>query len=490
MNTRNNPSPSQTPEPQWAALLQEAYQVQEPSVRLRERVAARTTTVKNEQAASDYGQARLALAAVTLALVIVGSCTLWPQFVALNRLRQFHEAIEKVEGAHTILWTMGPDGQVRSRKDIWFKGSALRLEDPALTSPASYQGKAITAPYQRVALYNRGMVWDYRPAEQRVSFGTYTDKEPAFTQKVQEIFTFAEMCRDVQLHGWTEPYRVEGDALVEGRRAYTVTRKFKPYNDPKRSTRLVMMVDPKTHLPFRYEIQSSLQTERHVAEIRYNDAVPGNFEPDFPKTAAWINSYGNNQQWLDKVKKGVAYTQTPDGRKLVIRDFQMNAQGDIFLLYTAGKRPGDTTSAKSPLHNNSGELILTHPSNKDFQYSEYKRYPQQLLKTDPAHPEQNVIDGELLEMALWIPLKPQPWPQPPHRTNTQAVLPPRLFYPGFSIRSGSSTSPSFNLTPTQLTKGNLPDYLGYYHFNLDEKALEDARAQVRTELPQQGGGGQ
>src|SRR2546423_8403581 len=82
-------------------------------------------------------------------------------------------------------------------------------------------------------------------------------------------------------------------------------------------------------------------TTRMLSEPRYNDPLPAAlFEPRFPKSAQILEPARDRRNWEKRLRPGIDRKHVGD-REIVIRDLQVNAEGDVFLLYTAGARPSD-----------------------------------------------------------------------------------------------------------------------------------------------------
>src|SRR5207249_5012257 len=105
-----------------------------------------------------------------------------------------------------------------------------------------------------------------------------------------------------------------------------------------------LLVDAETDLPVRTEEQRQVagrwRTE-FLTEYHYSEPLPARlFTPDFPPSARIVDWEANRQRWERRLAPGIVRKRVGD-RTIVIRDFQVCSEGDIFVLYTAGRHPGD-----------------------------------------------------------------------------------------------------------------------------------------------------
>src|SRR5262249_48367725 len=108
--------------------------------------------------------------------------------------------------------------------------------------------------------------------------------------------------------------------------------------------RTLLFVDAATDLPVRGEQQLDTDGQwvtQSTIEQRYNETLTARlFVPEFPKSARLFDVDASRQLSEPRRAKGSTSGRVGD-RTIVIRDLKVNAAGDVFLLYTAGGRPGD-----------------------------------------------------------------------------------------------------------------------------------------------------
>jgi hypothetical protein len=185
-------------------------------------------------------------------------------------------------------------------------------------------------------VFGEGKLWTYDPQLNQV---TVEHKAEGPSGHIPSGFSLAAMSRDFARWGWRVTIRLLDDRVVAGRRVHQVT--LVQRSDAGRT---LMLVDAATDLPIRYEMQLEKDgkwTTQMLSEVRYNEPLPASlFEPRFPKSAPVVDLERGRQDWEQRLAKGIARKNVGD-RTLVIRDLQVNAEGDVFLLYTAGAVPGD-----------------------------------------------------------------------------------------------------------------------------------------------------
>src|SRR5205085_10005525 len=127
-----------------------------------------------------------------------------------------------------------------------------------------------------------------------------------------------------------------------------------------------------------------------------NEPLPATlFEPVFPKTTRRVEVEAEQRQWGARLGRGLARRSFGD-RTIVLRDLQVNAAGDLFLLYTIGKFPGDTTRDWSV---EVADDLGTH-----YRPSGYLLQPFAQAQP-PQLPNGYVFNGEKPEGDWWVPLE-------------------------------------------------------------------------------------
>jgi len=114
------------------------------------------------------------------------------------------------------------------------------------------------------------------------------------------------------------------------------------------------------------------------------------------------------QEWGRYLAKGIARQPVGD-RAIVICDVEVTAEGDLFLLYTAGKYPtDDNLRAENYFADRDWKVEV-----KDDLGTFYEWQPDLWASNQhmgPGAPAGYVLNGERLEGDWWIPAVPQmPW---------------------------------------------------------------------------------
>jgi hypothetical protein len=333
MNNKSTPVAGNGDEQTIKILLAESYPSRALSAEFRERVAAQVVQHRLESR-ERLRKRQMRFRFGTLAAVF-GVCLLsvliWPRWSAAKVLQRMAVAIEDARNAHIISWEFDTNGKRTKRTEGWYQGNKVRQEETDLSTD--------TPRVSGVQLFADGKYWTYQPQNNRVTrrlkegFATYNSSG----------FSIGAMQRDFKRRGWTGQVHILEEMVIEGR----LTRRVSiEKEEPAGETRHILLVDPRTDLPYRAEFQLKTTagwTTRGIAEMRYNEPLDSAtiFTPDFPKTASWIDEDAERTHLKERLARGIAEKRAGSGRRIVLRDFQVNDEGDVFLLYSAGKRPED-----------------------------------------------------------------------------------------------------------------------------------------------------
>lgn len=405
-------------------------------------------------------RARWALGAALLLAGVVAPIV-QPRWVAAQALRRMESAITDVHSAHDVSWRVAPDGTRTKVGESWWQGGKCRAEG--------------SRPSDRTLVFTDGKVWHYDASKHTV---TVWGAEGPFGYN-RSGFSLTAMARDFARWGWRDNIRVQGEARLGGRRVRIVI--IQRADEPNRS---LLFVDAATDLPVRREGQRRVDgrwVTEMVTEHEYNRPLPASlFVPRFPASARLIDMVSGRANWEQRLLKGIA-RQRAGERIIVLRDLQVNAQGDIFLLYTAG-RPPDMKSGED------WEIEI-----KDDRGTEYRngQHYQPHMRGNPSPAGDGyVFDGERLEGNWWIPRAPQdPWG-------------PRRFTITFHV---ARTAPSadwelaggpdgillprdkqfpvkaiFTLDVERPTTALVPEWMPYMAVGLDEREIERGQISTRT----------
>jgi outer membrane lipoprotein-sorting protein/peroxiredoxin len=382
------------------ATLAAAYPALEPSEALRRRVAglAAQQEAREPQRTGDsaslgrrWTPLRLGLGlalATALLAAVVGRA---PTVTATQLLQRAEAAVTQVRSAHFVRWRVAADGSRTKVGETWYQAGRWRLESP-----------------NEIQIYADGTLWSYEPRLSKVSL--FRKKEGPFGFNPSG-FSLAAMVRDYARWGWKDKIRRLDDTTIGGRPAHRVV--IERAGEPERS---LLLVDAVTDLPIQGEQQLATAGQwvtQVILEQRYNEPLPAQlFVPEFPKSARLFDVDAGRQRWERRLAKGLARRRVGD-RTIVIRDLQVNAAGDVFLLYTAGSRPGDRWQDWSiGVRDETGTHYL--PS-EGF---------QPYLEGGPADWWHGfVFQGAKLEGGWWVPAEPQSSWKPRRFTLTFHVHP-------------------------------------------------------------------
>ncbi|MGV3720653.1 MAG: hypothetical protein ACO1SX_07060, partial [Actinomycetota bacterium] len=369
---------------------------------------------------------RLAFGAATALAAVVGGLLLAPTLAAAYALHQVDSAISGVRSAQVLNWNVTPEGRRVIEGKLWYQNGRWRLEDP---DPKTVQVCA------------DGRLWIYRPALNRVTVSRGTSP----SDQAPSGFSLRSLVRDLGRWGVRERLRILNDVHEGGRRLRRVL-----VESLERPERTVLYVDPKTDLLVRHEVQLEENggwTVRMVGDYRFNEPLADHlFKPAFPKSARVVFADDLQQEWARRLEPGIVRKQVGD-RSLVVRDIQVNAEGDVFLLYTAGKRPEDNLRTGNWLAGRDWEVEL-----RDELGTRYLRTGLEFIpvysKLKSSRPNGYTFKGERLEGEWWIPVTPQhPW-KARKFTLEFRVSPVNLH--------GSYTDPPVTATYTETARFTLP----------------------------------
>jgi hypothetical protein len=391
---------------------------------------------------------RWVMAAGLTAAGIAAAIVVQPTWVAAQALKRMEAAITDARSVHRVTWRVEPDGTRRKTGESYYQGGRWRLVDRR-------RG--------HIQIFADGRLWHYEPALKKV---TVWSAEGPFGYNPSG-FSVAAMARDFARWGWRDRIRVLGRMKANGHLAYRVV--IESADEPHRT---LLIVDAATDLPLRSEGQARRDgrwVTQRVSEHRYSVPLPAElFEVKFPPSTRVIDFDADRKRWQERLSRGIARQRVGD-RTIVVRDIQVCAEGDIFVLYTAGKYPNDKgwdytkelADDRSTGYRNGG---MFQPYMAGFR-----------ARSGPGY----VFDGEKLEGYWWVPAKPKPfsWPRsftltfhvaPVNRHGNLRDEPPR--------EEELTEQAMFHLTVEQPTPTLLPEYMPYMAYDVDEWELRRARA--------------
>jgi outer membrane lipoprotein-sorting protein/tetratricopeptide (TPR) repeat protein len=454
-------TPGETAETGQEERLRALFMAADPpvpvSAALRQRVAgvtARAEALTRQRVARRWTPLRIGLglaAATGLALVYA---TLSPRWVAAQVLQRVEAAEKKVRSAHVVAWKIESDGSRVKRGESWYQDGRWRLFD---------------ATSGRVQVFTNGKLWSYEPKLNKVTVRS-TDGPFGYNPSG---FSLTAMKQDYARWGWRDEFRVLGDKTVNGRRVHQIL--IHRAGDTERS---ILKVDAETDLPIGGESQLRREgrwvtmglSEHHEYNQPLSAAL---FEPRFPKSARVVDIDNGQETWKARLSKGIA-RQRIGGREIVIRDLQVNAQGDLFMLYTAGQRLEDL-SAPGKMYRRDWEVEV-----KDERGTVYTGRSQ--IMTDSQVPPKYrtgwVFNGEQWEGDWWVSLHPQePWR--PRRILVTFRIPAANEQKPASGKEPASNRATFAIDLQRPECAVVPDYMTNLFDGVQEREVPIRRATAR-----------
>lgn len=370
---------------QLQMLLSEAYPARELSTRLRQRITDRAAqhelrTLRRARRRRSL-RTGIGLAGAVLALVML--IVEWPTLVAAQALRRMAAAVTDVRSAHFVAWRIADDGTRTKESETWYQNGQWRIEQ---RHP------------NRTQVFTAGRLWSYEPEAAKV---TVRRREGPFSYNPSG-FTLSSMMSDYTRWGWTDKISMLDNTMVHGRSARQVSLE---HNNGMEMDRSLLLVDAATDLPLRCDTtvrSNDGRGLRVVTEFDFNGPLMAAlFEPRFPRSAHVFDSDRGQEEWRQKLAKGIARQRVGD-RSIVIRDLQVNAEGNVFLLFTAGKYLSDE-------FNSDWRVSIQDDRGTTYQRPNAFFLPT-MSRPHPGLPNGYVFGKERLEGDWWTPIEPQrPW---------------------------------------------------------------------------------
>lgn len=451
--------------------LQAAHPMAEPPDALRRRIAAlaEETAAAPPPPRSPRWRTGLRLAAVAAAVLVVFALLLPPKMTAVQAYQRMADSVRDVRSAHYTRWTVLPNGTQVKEIEVWYQAGNWRLE-------------SVYPQYRQVQVSRNGVNWTYETLT-----NTVTQDDATSIQWFDRIsgFSVGALSHEAALLDNDTHVTLLGATSVAGRPAHVILfySQWRGDRGNPQSTlwRSCIVVDDATDLPIRSESQSRKpnQTQwvtNNVEVDQYNQPIPAAvFTPDFPKTARRIDAVSEREQWRERLSRGIAAQRvTPMGYaharpvKVIIRDFQVNAKGDVFLLFTANTEVGrDTPFGSVALTDEFGTKYID-PSRQRNGVGSQIFVPTCMDRTNGGLKVNGyVFGGEQLEGIRWVPLRVQvPWK--PRRFRLTLHLDHVGGPPGTAV---------FDLPVQRATAEVVPEYMPY----MARPLCSDAGAQAEEE---------
>jgi peroxiredoxin/outer membrane lipoprotein-sorting protein len=446
------------------ANLAAAYPPLEASEALRQRVAelaAQHEASEGQQSGPTQRRTRpwsplrigLGLAGATvLATIAVG---LAPSWLARQVLRRAEAAVSQVRSAHIVHWGVAPDGKRTRAEEKWYQAGRWRFER---TEPRCVQ------------VFADGKLRSYEPDR---GTGTVVRDEEGPYGENPSGFSLAAMGYDMAQWRRRQEIRLLGDTSVAGRPAHQVV--IEAAAKSVWLSRLLLVVDAGTDLPIRLETQwerDGRWVTDGVTEYRFNEPVPAErFAPVFPKSARVIEVTRSRQEWERHLANGIGQVRLGD-RTIVIADLQVNAEGDVFVLYTPENDPGD------------GQRDWSVDLADEFGTRYLARDPLRpsLRREDPRLPYgYSSLRGTAFQGDWWVPATPQrPW-KPCRLTLTFRHSPTTPAQEGAAPEEGPAASASFTLHVERPATGLVPEYMVFMSERIDDVGVRWNEARARAD---------
>ncbi|MBV9848513.1 MAG: hypothetical protein JO250_02380 [Armatimonadetes bacterium] len=429
--------------------LTDLFPAEEPSPELRARVAAlalQQQEIAHQAAARQRGR-RLVLAAAGAA-VLGGLLEMTlPPLAAARMLRRMDGVMRDARSAHFILRRVQPDGSSVKIGETWYQDGAWRMENVFETGP-------------RTQIFANGKLWSY---DSKADTVTVERRSSPFGYPSAGFSLTALLGSGASGKTADSPQDL-GETTINGRRAHQVAI------ISAAGERMVFSADPDTDLPFHMDVQRKTDHGWELGatgDMDYNQPLPKRlFVPDFPRTARVRDIDASvralHQRWIN----GIARQRAGD-RTVVIRDLQVNAEGDVFLLYTAGHYPGDwqddviiNINDDAGNHYNRGREIGTH----------FRGNKAGLVFNGEQLEGICTIAPVLGRQVHQLTIKFDCTPVPRHGIRDMPV-------PGvrYELLGRNPVTAVFTLPIHERIPSDLPDYMPYMPFPVTEQDLEELR---------------
>jgi outer membrane lipoprotein-sorting protein len=301
---------------------------------------------------------------------------------AFGEMERLENAVSDVKSAHQVWWKIGPDGARSKEAETWYQEGEWRIETDDENRPS-------------VQIYNGGRLYSYDKKTDKV---TYWRAKGPFGFNPSG-FSIKAMIGDEGRWGWKDRIERQGRGVLNGRAVEKVL--VLRANEPDRT---LISVDSRTDRPIRMETETERGGEwitSGLAEMEYDRPIPPSaFDPrGVSKTATFFNRDEGKRLWGEKLAKGIAKRRL-GSRTVVLRDVQVNDDGDVFILYTAGS-PVDPWAGFAF---NVGSIGVTDNLGTRYITTDCSLSPVEFSSSAP--PKGYVFERAMLEGVWFAPLEP------------------------------------------------------------------------------------
>ncbi len=455
-----------TPEPK--TTLRDALQAIEPAAAPSDALKQRIATLAADAAArvprnaARRRQTRLRLLGAGATALLILVLLLMPRLNAVIALARMADSLRDVASVHSTEWQILPNGKRVKSRETWYQAGNWRRENA--------QGHYLT-------ICAGGKRWDYSASENTVTLETAT--APLGLQGFTG-FSVTASKRDAVAMGVLMDVHVLDAGTLNGRAIHWILVSDNKYPD----ARSRIAVDDATGLPLQGNEEGKIGGRwvlQSVGISEYNLPIAQSvFTPSFPKMARLIDVEAGREVWRKRLATRIA-TQSVGGtgmvfsyrrvngnieprllpkngpRQVVVRDFQTNARGDVFLLATNDNYVGggDSLNDATLTDEYGTEYIAWTVRNQGVPTASGPQpFTPTSLDSDLKNPPTYNINGfvyntEALEGRWWVPLQMPGTNKPHHFTLT---------IPGENYGANKAV---FHLTINKPGCAVLPEYMPY-----------------------------
>lgn len=388
------PIPNTREEQLLRDLLTETFPTESPSAALSERIAAmaaETDAKRHFEAVapspkkrSFVPRFRLALSAATVMFLLTGAVLVAPRVMTTQALARVEAAMAKVNSVHMVAYIIKDGKRVKSN-ETWFQNGQWRIQNEA------------AGHFQ---LYKEGRSWSYDPVANIVTVNSKPDGPFSHSPSG---FTLAAMLHDLETMGQKPKVIGRSTETIDGK---TMERVELETVSNYETTRVTLVVDPETDLPSRMEFTSRTRYGKEgsgVMEMSFNEPLAQSlFEPKFERAPRFIDIARQQKEWNSRLEKGIASKKAGE-RTITINDVRVNKRGAVFVLYTAGKKPGDQFSdGENRFAGRDWKITLTDSLGTRYQWIDAGDFIVE-------QPKPRLVNGARLEGDWWVPeVAPEP----------------------------------------------------------------------------------